>query len=98
MAELTTTSDEAIDFDPGVVTAITDMDPNRGAAVTCVYSIETGVAQTADPVADLIQRLHLTNKVAELTRAGATPIWIAATAVTTLRPRCGMSLRLRSKP
>ncbi len=85
MAELTTTSGEVIDFDPAAVTAISDMDPDSGAAVTCVYGIEGGVVQTVDPVSDLFQRLHLTNKVAKLTRPDASPIWIVAAAVTTLR-------------
>ena len=53
MAELTTTSGEVIDFDPAAVTAISDMDPDSGAAVTCVYGIEGGVVQTVDPVSDL---------------------------------------------
>ena len=43
------------------------------------------MVQTADPVADLLQRLHLANKVAKLTRPDASPIWIIASAVTTLR-------------
>ncbi len=85
MAELTTTSGEVIDFDPAAVTAISDMDPDSGAAVTCVYGIEGGVVQTVDPVSDLLQRLHLTNKVAKLTRPDASPIWVVAAAVTTLR-------------
>ena len=53
MAELTTTSGEVIDFDPAAVTAISDMDPDSSAAVTCVYGIEGGVVQTVDPVSDL---------------------------------------------
>ena len=85
MAELTTTSGEVIDFDPAAVTAISDMDPDSGAAVTCVYGIEGGVVQTVDPVSHLLQRLHLTNKVAKLTRPDASPIWIVAAVVTTLR-------------
>ena len=85
MAELTTTSGEVIDFDPVALTAISDMDPDSGAAVTCVYGIEGGVVQTVDPVTDLLQRLHLANKVAKLTRPDASPIWIVAAAVTTLR-------------
>ena len=85
MPELTTTSGEVIDFDPAAVTAICDMDPDTGEALTCVYGIEPGVVRTADPVTDMLQRLHLTGKVAQLTRPDATPIWIVGAAVTSLR-------------
>ena len=76
MPELTTTSGEVIDFAAAAVTAICDMDPDTGEANTCVYGIEPGVVRTADPVADLLQRLALTRKVARLTRPDASPIWI----------------------
>ncbi len=85
MAELTTTNGEVIDFDPAAVTALADMDLDTGAAVTCVYGIEGGVVQTTEPVADLLQRLHLTSKVAKLTRPDASPVWIVAVVATTLR-------------
>ena len=85
MPELTTTSGDGIDVDPAAVTAICGMDADSGLAITCVYGIEPGVVRTADPVADLLQRLALTRKVARLTRPDASPIWIVAAAVTSLR-------------
>ena len=85
MAQLTTTSGELIDFDPAGVTAICDMDPDTGESVTCIYGIEAGLVRTNDPVADLLQRLHLAAKVAQLTRLDASPIWIVGAAVTSLR-------------
>ena len=66
--ELTTTSGEVIDFDPAAVTAICDMAPDTGESVTCVYGIEPGVVRTDEPVANLLQRLHLAAKAARLTR------------------------------
>ena len=64
--ELTTTSGEVIDFDPAAVTAISAMAPDTRESVTCVYGIEPGEVRTNDPVADLLQSLHLTIKVARL--------------------------------
>ena len=85
MAELTTIGGDLIDVDPGTVTAISDMDPESDAAVTCVYGIETGAVRTTNSVEDLLQRLHLRAKVAKLTRPDASPIWVVGAAVTSLR-------------
>jgi hypothetical protein len=85
MAELTTTTGEAIDIDAAAVTALADMDEETGLAVTCVFGIQAGPVRTAEPVSSVLERLHLRSKVAQLTRADASLVWFVGSAVTSLR-------------
>ncbi len=85
MAEVTTVEGYQYIFDPKVVTIITDRDASTGQTVTGVYGITAAVVRIAETPDDFMSRLKIVGKFVKLTRPNASPIWINAAAVSSLR-------------
>ncbi|HEY2660411.1 MAG TPA: hypothetical protein VGI79_11860 [Caulobacteraceae bacterium] len=85
MVDLTTTDGARITFSPDKVEAVTDRDAADGQAVTCVFGPTPAMLRTSESVAALINRVGLTGKLALLTQADGSPIWVNGAAVGSIR-------------
>jgi|SRR5476649_231128 len=86
MAQLVTATGLKILFDPSDVVAVSDHDDAADEMLTCVYGINSGPLKISETVDDFLGRLDLTSTFAKLTRPNLTPIWLRASAVTSIRP------------
>jgi hypothetical protein len=85
VADLTTVDGLQFSFDPAAVSAVTDRDPDTGAADTCVYGITAGFVKIRETVNGFLGRLGIAGKFAKLTKPNGAPVWINAPAVTSVR-------------
>jgi len=85
MPSLTTVDGYQITFSAKAVAMLTDHDASTGQVVTCVYGVTKGILHIEESVQNFLQRISMTNKFAQLTRPNGSPVWINASAVSSIR-------------
>jgi hypothetical protein len=85
MVEITNVAGDQASIRDDAITVITGGSPEDPTPFTIVHgSFGPGVLQTREPAAALAARLA--SPLVQLTRPNNAPVWVKASAVTTLRP------------
>lgn len=85
MASLTTTGNLQYNFDPSVIYAVSDHNPNSGASVTSVYGIMAQPLPISETASAFLNRLQISNKFTRLTGTNGEALWFRGDAAAAVR-------------